>query len=209
MTRWTGWHGEQDDMVYRMTRLNTMTWWQDDPMNRMTRLNMMAWWTCQTYTLIVCCMSWHLKIVLSNLFIWTSLLYQQRYIVVSLSSDKCTHCKSLWIKVSTKCPKCKCKRGPGATSSFLSRPLTVCSFIHPDGLLNTIQALFPQFYQMNVTGVRAYNPISSLLPRSSPHHNPSNPFSPQGGWERSMDSTPPGWSDEVAPSPLGQPEGGW
>ena len=26
-----------------------------------------------------------------------------------LSCDKCTYCKSLWTKVSAKCPKCKCK----------------------------------------------------------------------------------------------------
>ena len=25
------------------------------------------------------------------------------------SYDKCTYCKSLWIKASAKCPKCKCK----------------------------------------------------------------------------------------------------
>ena len=31
---------------------------------------------------------------------------QQRYIV-SLSSDKCTNCKSLLIKASAKCPECK------------------------------------------------------------------------------------------------------
>lgn len=29
--------------------------------------------------------------------------------VVLLSCDKCTHCKSLWIKASAKCPQCKCK----------------------------------------------------------------------------------------------------
>ena len=29
------------------------------------------------------------------------------YTVVSLSSDICTHCKSLWIKVSAKRPECK------------------------------------------------------------------------------------------------------
>ena len=34
--------------------------------------------------------------------------YRQRY-TVSLSSDKCSPCKSLSIKVSAKCPKCKCK----------------------------------------------------------------------------------------------------
>ena len=33
-----------------------------------------------------------------------------RYIVVSLSSDKCTYCKWHLIKVSAKCPQCKCKR---------------------------------------------------------------------------------------------------
>ena len=36
------------------------------------------------------------------------LLYWQRYIV-SLSSDKCTYCKSLWIKASAKCPKWICR----------------------------------------------------------------------------------------------------
>ena len=33
---------------------------------------------------------------------------RQPYIILSLSSDKCTYCKLLWIKASTKCPKCKC-----------------------------------------------------------------------------------------------------
>ena len=40
-----------------------------------------------------------------HLVLWTSLLYRQRYIV-SLSYDKCTYCKSLWIKGSAEC-KCK------------------------------------------------------------------------------------------------------
>ena len=30
-----------------------------------------------------------------------------RYIVVSLSSDKFIYCESLWIKASAKCPECK------------------------------------------------------------------------------------------------------
>ena len=38
-----------------------------------------------------------------------SLLYRQRYIVISLSSDKCTYCKSLWIKASAERPECKRK----------------------------------------------------------------------------------------------------
>ena len=37
-----------------------------------------------------------------HLFLWTSLLYRQRYIFVSLPSDKCNYCK---------CPKCKCNYG--------------------------------------------------------------------------------------------------
>ena len=36
----------------------------------------------------------------------TSLLYREWYIV-SLSSNKCTNCKLLWIKASAKWPKCK------------------------------------------------------------------------------------------------------
>ena len=40
--------------------------------------------------------------------LWISLLYRQWYIVVSLSSDKCTCCKFLWINASAKRPKCKC-----------------------------------------------------------------------------------------------------
>ena len=39
------------------------------------------------------------------LFLWTSLLFRQ-WCIVSLSSDKCTYCKSLWIKASAK--SCKC-----------------------------------------------------------------------------------------------------
>ena len=42
-----------------------------------------------------------------HLFLSTSLLYRI-HIVVSLSSDKCTYCKSLWIKTSAKCPECIC-----------------------------------------------------------------------------------------------------
>ena len=38
----------------------------------------------------------------------TSLLYRQGFIVVSISLDKCTYCKSFWIKAFAKCPKCKC-----------------------------------------------------------------------------------------------------
>ena len=41
------------------------------------------------------------------LVLWTSLLYWQQY-SVSPSSDKCTYCRSLWIKPSAKWPKCKC-----------------------------------------------------------------------------------------------------
>ena len=32
-------------------------------------------------------------------------LARRRYVVVSLSYDECTYCKSLWIKASAKCPK--------------------------------------------------------------------------------------------------------
>ena len=42
-----------------------------------------------------------------HLVLGTSLLDRQRYIV-SLSYDKCTYCKSLFIKASAKCPKCEC-----------------------------------------------------------------------------------------------------
>ena len=36
------------------------------------------------------------------------------------SYDKCTYCKSLWIKESAKCPKCKCKcNGTGDTEAFV------------------------------------------------------------------------------------------
>ena len=42
-----------------------------------------------------------------HLVLWISLLKRQRYIIVSLSSDKCTcNCKSLWIKASAKRPTC-------------------------------------------------------------------------------------------------------
>ena len=54
------------------------------------------------------------------------------YIVVSLSPDKCTYCKSLWIQASAKCPQCKCNAVPfnvfclchprGPTSSATSGP---------------------------------------------------------------------------------------
>ena len=43
-----------------------------------------------------------------HLVLWTTLLNRQGYIVASLSSDKCTYCKSLWIKASAKRPECKC-----------------------------------------------------------------------------------------------------
>ena len=36
-----------------------------------------------------------------------SSLYPQRYIVVSLSSDKFTYCKSVWRKASAKQAECK------------------------------------------------------------------------------------------------------
>ena len=39
--------------------------------------------------------------------LWTSLLYRQRYIVVYLSSEKCTYSESFWVKTSTKCPEYK------------------------------------------------------------------------------------------------------
>ena len=55
---------------------------------------------------------WHLILALSVVYregvLWTSLLYRQRY-VVSLSSNKCTNCKSLWIKVLAKCPQSTCE----------------------------------------------------------------------------------------------------
>ena len=37
-----------------------------------------------------------------------TLLYPQRYFVVSLSPDLWTCCKSLCVKASAKCPQCKC-----------------------------------------------------------------------------------------------------
>jgi len=47
--------------------------------------------------------------VLENVFYSNLTVYCQRYIVVSLSLYKCTYCKSLWTKASTKCPKSKCQ----------------------------------------------------------------------------------------------------
>jgi len=38
---------------------------------------------------------------------YSYLYVPQSYIAVSF--NKCTLCKSLWIKASAKCPKCKCK----------------------------------------------------------------------------------------------------
>ena len=78
---------------------------------------------CMSYLVIVlsCVASYHsylqyveygkwvnLAIVAAlHLVLWTSLLYRQLHIV-SLSYDKCTYCEGLWIKVSARCPKCKC-----------------------------------------------------------------------------------------------------
>ena len=45
-----------------------------------------------------------------KLVIVSACFYEHSYcsdILLSLSSDKCTYCKSLWIKASAKCPKCK------------------------------------------------------------------------------------------------------
>ena len=45
---------------------------------------------------------------LCHFVLGTSLLYRQQHIV-SPSSEKYAHCKSLWIKASAECPTCKCK----------------------------------------------------------------------------------------------------
>ena len=47
----------------------------------------------------------NLEIVLGTCFYEHPYCNRQRYIVVSPSSDKRTHCKSLWIKVSAKCKR--------------------------------------------------------------------------------------------------------
>ena len=51
------------------------------------------------------------NLAIVSAFHWTLSLHRRKYIF-SLSYDKCTYCKSLWIKVPAKCPsfKCKCKR---------------------------------------------------------------------------------------------------
>ena len=68
-----------------------------------------TWHCVASYPSYLCCIrEWVNLVMISawHLVLWAILLYQQRYIV-SLSSDKCTFCKSLWIKASDKYLKCK------------------------------------------------------------------------------------------------------
>ena len=46
---------------------------------------------------------------------------------VSLSSDKCTCCKSLWMKASAKCPHCKCKYPRFALTTAVQAVQGACS----------------------------------------------------------------------------------
>ena len=59
-----------------------------------------------------------------------SLLLYLQQCIVSLSSDKCTYCKSLWIKAS-KCPKCKSRSRWGLEPSppFLSKAVGFSSML--------------------------------------------------------------------------------
>ena len=49
------------------------------------------------------------------------------------SYDKCTDCKSLWIKASAKCPKCKCKckRESLSVSRSVSLSVSFSCPLHP------------------------------------------------------------------------------
>ena len=53
--------------------------------------------------------------------------------VVSLSSDKCTYCKSLWIEASAKWPQCKCNGRAGPWDVVLQvRGFLPRGPLHPD-----------------------------------------------------------------------------
>ena len=54
-----------------------------------------------------------------------------RYIFVSLSSDKCTYCKSLWTKASAGCPECKCESSTLQQSDSRSNQLSSSLALNP------------------------------------------------------------------------------
>ena len=80
---------------------------------------------------------------------------QQRYIVVSLSSDKYTYCKLLWIKASSKCPKCKKKKEsliePVALQAHRSKEAEISS-------LTTFQSWVTQGVEVSVCVLQQYPP---------------------------------------------------
>jgi len=77
-----------------------------------------VWWCRQPSNYETC------SIRLATMNAW-NLLYSylyvpQRYIAVSF--NKCSHCKSFWIKASDKCPKCQCEWGRLFIVVAASRP---------------------------------------------------------------------------------------
>ena len=80
-----------------------------------------------------------------HLVLWTSSLYPQRYIVVSLSSDKCPYCECLWIIASAKCPESKWGyRHPYCTAiDWRTLSVTVClQSTHTEGFDNMCGRVF-------------------------------------------------------------------
>ena len=64
----------------------------------------------------ITCSSWLSLLYTGNRLVWRlPVLGSMNIFTVPIamywdtSYDKCTYCKSLWIKASAKCPKCKCK----------------------------------------------------------------------------------------------------
>ena len=55
-----------------------------------------------------------------------------------LSCDKCNYCKSLWTKVSAKCPKCKCECTCNLYKVVLSDHLyPMMKHFYPDGVVSS------------------------------------------------------------------------
>ena len=138
------------------------------------------------YALIVCCTSLHLKIVLSivkhlilavfaayrewvNLVIvsaWHWSLLYRHHCNAPLSSDKCTYCQWLRMKVSAKCPKYKCK-----WSKCKHYFISICTAFHfPTGSITLY--IIPPLKERRI-GKIATNLLHRRTPRLSCRRTPA------------------------------------
>ena len=96
-----------------------------------------------------------------HLVLWRSLLYRQRYIVPP-SSERCTYCKSPWIKTSIKCPTFKWKWCPPASSHRTGIGGVVSQFHTPERLHHDMSSETLHW----TSSSKGWNTTNTLLPLS-------------------------------------------